>query len=197
MSVDCKTKRPQAYIATTQKTISSSQHRENLKFNILISFSYKWSFSLPKLWIYLSFLCATLPVSLQLALLDHPSNRLSGPAMWYSWWTKWQWGRSFSEFFGFPLSISFHRRSPCSNITWGMNNRPGGVRSSETQSRQEHQQYHHLFKQNKSFNSLAAQPPSIISNGNTCAWTGSSARKACGGEAVNKHEYSFKLKAHT
>jgi hypothetical protein len=27
------------------------------------------------------------------------------------WWTKWHWDRFFPEFFGFPLSISFHRRS--------------------------------------------------------------------------------------
>jgi hypothetical protein len=27
------------------------------------------------------------------------------------WWTKWHWGRFFSEFFGFPLPVSFRRRS--------------------------------------------------------------------------------------
>jgi hypothetical protein len=27
------------------------------------------------------------------------------------WWTKWHWDRFFSEYFGFPLSISFHRCS--------------------------------------------------------------------------------------
>jgi hypothetical protein len=27
------------------------------------------------------------------------------------WWTKCHWDRFFSEFFGLPLSISFHRRS--------------------------------------------------------------------------------------
>jgi hypothetical protein len=26
-------------------------------------------------------------------------------------WTKWHWDRFFSEYFGFPLSISFHRCS--------------------------------------------------------------------------------------
>jgi hypothetical protein len=31
--------------------------------------------------------------------------------------------RFFSEFFGFPLSILFHRGSPCSYITLGMNSR--------------------------------------------------------------------------
>jgi hypothetical protein len=34
------------------------------------------------------------------------------------WWTKWHWDRFFSEFFGFPLSISFHRRSPNSYHLW-------------------------------------------------------------------------------
>jgi hypothetical protein len=28
---------------------------------------------------------------------------------WDLWWTKWHWDRFLSEFFGFPLSISFHR----------------------------------------------------------------------------------------
>jgi hypothetical protein len=26
--------------------------------------------------------------------------------MWDLWWTKWHWDRFFSEYFGFPLSIS-------------------------------------------------------------------------------------------
>jgi hypothetical protein len=39
----------------------------------------------------------------------------------------------FSEFFGFLVSVSFHL-SPCSYITWGMNSRPVGGRSSETSS---------------------------------------------------------------
>jgi hypothetical protein len=29
-------------------------------------------------------------------------------SMWDLWWTKWHWGRFFSEFFGFPPPISFH-----------------------------------------------------------------------------------------
>jgi hypothetical protein len=32
----------------------------------------------------------------------------------------------------FPLLISFHHDSPCSYITWGMNNRPVGGSISET-----------------------------------------------------------------
>jgi uncharacterized membrane protein YiaA len=31
--------------------------------------------------------------------------------MWDLWWTKWHWDRFFSEYFGFPLSISFYRCS--------------------------------------------------------------------------------------
>jgi hypothetical protein len=29
--------------------------------------------------------------------------------MWGLWWTKWHWDRFFPEYFGFPLSVSFHR----------------------------------------------------------------------------------------
>jgi hypothetical protein len=39
----------------------------------------------------------------------------------------------FSEFFGFPLSASFHRDFPYSYIIWQINNTPTGGRSSETQ----------------------------------------------------------------
>jgi hypothetical protein len=35
-------------------------------------------------------------------------------SMWDLWRTKWHWDRFFTEYFGFPLSISFHQ---CS-ITW-------------------------------------------------------------------------------
>jgi hypothetical protein len=28
--------------------------------------------------------------------------------MWNLWWTKWHWDRYFPEYFGFPLSLSFH-----------------------------------------------------------------------------------------
>jgi hypothetical protein len=38
--------------------------------------------------------------------------------MWYLWWTNWHWDRIFSEFFGFALSVSFHRGSPHSYIIW-------------------------------------------------------------------------------
>jgi hypothetical protein len=29
-------------------------------------------------------------------------------SMWHLWWTKWHWDRFYSEFFSFPLSVSFH-----------------------------------------------------------------------------------------
>jgi hypothetical protein len=34
-----------------------------------------------------------------------------GQSMWDLWWTKWHWDRVFSEFFGFSMSVSFHRPS--------------------------------------------------------------------------------------
>jgi hypothetical protein len=45
----------------------------------------------------------------------------------------WYWERFFSELFCFPLSISFHRCSPHSCITWRMNSRLVG-RNLETVS---------------------------------------------------------------
>jgi hypothetical protein len=36
---------------------------------------------------------------------------IPGQSMWGLWWTKWHWDRFFPEFFGFPLSNSFHRCS--------------------------------------------------------------------------------------
>jgi hypothetical protein len=40
------------------------------------------------------------------------------------WWTTWHLDSFLSEFFGFSLSITFHRGSPYSSIIWRMNNRP-------------------------------------------------------------------------
>jgi hypothetical protein len=48
---------------------------------------------------------------------------------------------SFSEFFCFLLSISFQCASPCPYISWGMNNRPVCVHSSETVSRNSYDQH--------------------------------------------------------
>jgi hypothetical protein len=39
---------------------------------------------------------------------------IPGQSMWDLWWTKRHWDRFFSEYFGFTLSMSFHRYS----ITW-------------------------------------------------------------------------------
>jgi hypothetical protein len=47
----------------------------------------------------------------------------------------WHWERIFSKFFGFTLSLSFHRSRPYSYVTWGMNNRPQGDGSLQTHSR--------------------------------------------------------------
>jgi hypothetical protein len=40
-----------------------------------------------------------------------PGSRLC-QSMWDLWWKKWHWDRIFSESFGFPLSVSFHRGCP-------------------------------------------------------------------------------------
>jgi hypothetical protein len=37
--------------------------------------------------------------------------RSRGQSMWDLWWTKWHWDRFYPEYFGFPLSLSFHRCS--------------------------------------------------------------------------------------
>jgi hypothetical protein len=42
------------------------------------------------------------------------SGLILGQSMWDLWWTKWHWDRFLPEYFGFPLSISFHRWS----ISW-------------------------------------------------------------------------------
>jgi hypothetical protein len=57
--------------------------------------------------------------------------------MWDFWWTKGHWGRFFPEYFGFSLSISFHR---CSTIQknektliifiTGLHNKPQGCGAS-------------------------------------------------------------------
>jgi hypothetical protein len=43
-------------------------------------------------------------------------------------------GEVFSEFFGFPNLVPFHRGSPYSHFICGMDKRPVGGRSSQTQS---------------------------------------------------------------
>jgi hypothetical protein len=42
--------------------------------------------------------------------------------VWDLWWTKWHWGRFFPEYFGFPLSVSFHRCSITGKKTQNNNN---------------------------------------------------------------------------
>jgi hypothetical protein len=50
------------------------------------------------------------------AISRHPLTaearvRSWGQSMWDLWWTKWHWDRFFSEYFSFPLSISFQQCS--------------------------------------------------------------------------------------
>jgi hypothetical protein len=40
-------------------------------------------------------------------------------SLWDLWWTKWHWDRFFSESFGFPLSVSFHRCSMFTHVSSG------------------------------------------------------------------------------
>jgi hypothetical protein len=37
------------------------------------------------------------------------SGSIPDQSMWDLWWTKWHWDRFFFQYFGFPLSVSFHR----------------------------------------------------------------------------------------
>jgi hypothetical protein len=57
--------------------------------------------------------------------------------MWNLWWTKWHWDRFFSEYFGFALSVSFHRcsitRKNRQNLIifiTGLHNKPQGCGAS-------------------------------------------------------------------
>jgi hypothetical protein len=52
-------------------------------------------------------------------------------------WTKWHWDRFFPEYFGFPLSISFHQWSitrknekQLINFLTGLHNKPQGCGAS-------------------------------------------------------------------
>jgi hypothetical protein len=57
--------------------------------------------------------------------------------MWDLWWTKWHWDRFFPEYFGFPLSISFHLCSITGKnekkviiFITGLHNKPQGCGAS-------------------------------------------------------------------
>jgi hypothetical protein len=57
--------------------------------------------------------------------------------MWDLWWTKWHWDRFFSEYFGFPLSVSLHRCSITRKnekkriiLITGLQNKPEGCGAS-------------------------------------------------------------------
>jgi hypothetical protein len=59
---------------------------------------------------------------------------IPGQSMWDLWWTKWHWDRFFPEYFGFPLSISFHRcsiaRKKIIIFITGLHNKPQGCGAS-------------------------------------------------------------------
>jgi hypothetical protein len=64
---------------------------------------------------------------------------IPGQSIWDLWWTKWHWDRIFPEFFGFPLSMSFHwwsitRKRTTNNIIFtfitGLQNKPQGCGAS-------------------------------------------------------------------
>jgi hypothetical protein len=58
-------------------------------------------------------------------------------------------GQAFLPVLRYPLSVSFHRRSPYSYIIWEMNNRPVGCHSSETVSPNRHKQHEQQINTNK------------------------------------------------
>jgi hypothetical protein len=51
------------------------------------------------------------PESQGRAMAQAVSRRPPTAELWDLWWTKWHWDRFFPDYFGFPLSISFHRCS--------------------------------------------------------------------------------------
>jgi hypothetical protein len=61
------------------------------------------------------------------------------------WWKNWLWNRFLSNFFSFPMSISFHRGSTHSHVIWGTNNRLVDDRSSETVSTNLHEQHEQIL----------------------------------------------------
>jgi hypothetical protein len=63
--------------------------------------------------------------------LTAEARLLPGLSMRNLWWKKWHYYGFFSEFYCFPLSISFHRRSP-THIIWRMKNMFVSGSSSET-----------------------------------------------------------------
>jgi hypothetical protein len=63
--------------------------------------------------------------------------RSRGLSMWDLWWKKWHWDRFFFQYFGFPLSISFHHcsikmksRKNLIIFLTGLHNKPQGCGAS-------------------------------------------------------------------
>ena len=64
-------------------------------------------------------------------------DTIPGPSMWNLCWTKWHWDRFFPEYFGFTLSVSFHRCSITRKnkkkliiFITGLHNKPHGCGAS-------------------------------------------------------------------
>ena len=57
-------------------------------------------------------------------------------SMWDLWWKKWHWDKFFPEYFGFPMSISFHQCSTTRKkkkliiFITGLHNKPQGCGAS-------------------------------------------------------------------
>jgi len=46
-----------------------------------------------------------------LYLMDRSSASIPDQSPWDVWWTNWRWDKFSSDYFGFPLSVSFHQCS--------------------------------------------------------------------------------------
>jgi hypothetical protein len=55
--------------------------------------------------------------------------------MWDLWLTKWHWGRFLSQSFGFSLSVSFHRCSIFTQISFRDEQKPGLQRNSPIETK--------------------------------------------------------------
>jgi hypothetical protein len=76
------------------------------------------------------------------------ASHRSGPgwSMWDLWWTKWHWDKFFSKFFSFPCQC-YSTMALHTHIIWGMNNRPTGSCSSQTEVLSYQHEQHHCCRQ--------------------------------------------------
>jgi hypothetical protein len=119
-------------------TLSAAVFYTDRARNRNISFSFSISASIRLLFqnkiVLFGTETALSPRSCGLSSASHrggPGSRLVR-LTWDLLWKKWHWDTFFSEFFDFPLSVSFHRGSPYLYIIWWMDSRLVDGRSSET-----------------------------------------------------------------